>query len=495
MRLFLFRNPLIVACLGVVLLLLAYSPLFVNHFLFSDDWYWYALLRVPQINIKQEAWGMALADGRFLHGLVFSHWAQVCMNLISAWWGRIGAVFIVILLFVALYDFIRRHLTTCLLEAMIGSLGVCLLPGIAISVLWLVSTPSLLALLWAVLAAHAALYAQQIKLNAVVFWPRLMLWSIAAILLQIAAFLSYQPFALLYFSCVGIAVYVAWLKSLEPVKNLIKHHFYPVFLGIVALVIYFVIYMATLRILGVQASSRSQVHADQIYKFLAILPRTWIYAAQLWLIDIHFYIAGSLSLIGLCFYLKQEYAQAQKSQLKYWVMWLVVLIMLLSIPFFFERPLRFRKVVPISAVLWLGFVVMLKRFTWYRPAALLIFGFCAPLLTAHNLNDYVLKPAQKEIAFITSVLQQELLPTTQRIVVIRASRQAGILCKRISEDEYGMPSSYQTFSIHGMVQFALNALHIDKPIQIIHQSLEESKEIPTTSKQQLVIDMNRIAQE
>ncbi|HKU41060.1 MAG TPA: hypothetical protein VJR89_23015 [Polyangiales bacterium] len=406
-------------------ILLAGLPALRADFLFSDDYYWFDIQHSRPEAAAWEATMMTVMNGRPLHGLLFI--ASFPAVATPAAWIALRVLGLLLLAFTgwSLARTLRRVWEPREADWIATALAV--LPGFVLFSFWLIAMPCLLAAACGVFALELELDAERRA------WRR---HAAAAGLLMLGLF-NYQPFALIYFSLLGL---FALLGRFSPRAF---------WFGVVVTGVYFVLARLLIAAFGFDIAARGELSFQPLEKLRWLFGSALPFASKLWSIALPSAVGLAVLLATAAVsVLRARLAWRELARRSFWFLACAALCVLphLSVR---ETVSRWRTLLPLSLLFALAWFAALGLRRWPKPALpALVLGLLA--LHAFELQRYGVLP---ERALVLQA-QQQLRAAGPEVFVLRATERDAACGPRLSDDEYTAPSSQRDYAVSGLVRLA-----------------------------------------
>jgi hypothetical protein len=466
-------------------LLLCYVPVLVTPYAFSDD---YDLLyRVLRGEMAME-WATKIAQGRPTHALLLNLFFRK---------GNIGDLRYLRLLGVAGIIFLAWRLYRTLLQVEWSSslswalaVIVCTLPPFQVYASWGVTVffP------FAALASGGALSLAEWAFHERRPWYKGGL-VVGAVLLLLLALTIFQPAAMFFWVFAAIRLF----KPNAALLSVLRRFLWYTVIAFTGFLLGFSVYKLGATMYGYTLPpSRSHLTEDIGEKALWFFREPLLNALNLvklfpnrWLaVGVGVFITGGL-LLYLRGTVKERLCQLLIAFSLFPLSYLPNLVVAESFPAYRTLP-ALTAVVAVYAffALW-GYRRVLGRFVTVPilTAGLGLAALASSFLAVRNVTTYFSLPQSRELELVRSYLVQQDFSQARSIYVIH-SPWWNSLAPAVRYDEFGLPSSYPSFSASSMVYILLHEIHPEHanlPIEVV--SAEDTVSPPADA---LVVDMRKL---
>jgi hypothetical protein len=453
-------------------------PTLRRDYLFSDDYYWYDIQHTRPAAAAWEATMMAVMNGRPVHGLLFI--ASFPLLAERATWLVLRVLGVALLGLTAwVLSRALRRLWPEPTADWIATAAVAL-PGFALFSFWLIGMPCLLAAVCGAWAFVLALDAIEHERNARSARWR-MVGAAAVLMLGLA---NYQPFALSYFSLLGLFAAFGQIS------------FALFALGVASVGIYFVLARLCILAFHFDVAQRGELTFAPLAKVRWFLESALPFASKLWWIALPT-AAAAVAMVLFAGWALRETRRRSEQGLRAWAVTVLVRGLFIAacglmtaLPHLAVRETvtRFRTLLPLSLLFALLVAAAVVEFCHPRVRALLpVLVACLFVSRGIDLHYLGVLPERALVLQAATALRQARTdaPDLSSIYVVRAGAEDHACATRLSDDEFTAPSSQHDFAIGGIVRLA--SVLSQLPVPRVTQGT-----VPTSASAVAKIDLRQV---
>ncbi len=327
-----------------------------------------------------------------------------------------------------------------------AALATCLMPAFGVYVAWAATFQIAYAIISAFIAGELCIKAQNTKCSDILKCKKTFLITVSVVMLT-ASLMLYQPAVTAFWLFPAIAVFVGSDKNERGLP--VRESIYCIGIFAITMLLYFIFYKAKLWPFTVEASNRSGLTTEPLYKFYWFVQKPMIDSLSLSIILVEEKIRSAIACgVGIFIFIGwicQIKRIKRNSERLFFMCFFLLLLPLAYLPNLVVSqswPAFRTQGVLGSVIIFYLFWSIKSVFHKVASDAIMIGLVMVFIVTAYNNVTYgFINPQKQELNLIKNALTKAMAQASKKLVLIR-SHWKDSLSLRGRYDEYGLPSTY-----------------------------------------------------